>query len=448
MGGVKAWKKVNRVIHDPPGTTKPALDQEKGMNTKKKKKNAARKLKNFWEKKRQQQKNLGPKSDAISLKDAVMQLSIKKGKIASQQDHQQQQEQQQAHMLSSPRTEQETLDSPSQQIPILPNNNLSHKKSTDQIFRRQEEAPGKKVMEILEVIVPALEDSNMGSISPITIDGNAFHYPQPHQKQPSMSSHFLPTTHHYTEGLGVEIELADALQLPSLEQQQQGGSRREGGGGILGDLVSETTSSTSRGRNRERAQNVSARSSRRIRPMSGYRVRREPEVDPIFTTTIDLTDVENREDALNLVLGLNDPANAFDNISNPLTAVPNVFGSLTDLLQDPPAAGEEDDRSECIGSVKASFNKGKSNEERRDDLTMRGTVDVMKHETTKGAPFDPIDLTDCDYRLFVRKPVEAINIGFVEDADEAYDEMIETSTSIVTKTTHHLLGRNNAWYLG
>ena len=36
----------------------------------------------------------------------------------------------------------------------------------------------------------------------------------------------------------------------------------------------------------------------------------------------------------------------------------------------------------------------------------------------------------------------------VEDADDAYDEMIQTSHSIVTKATHRMLGRNNTWYLG
>lgn len=459
MGVIKAWKKANRVTHDPPGTTNPALDQEKRTNgaKKKKKKNATRKLKDFWENKRQQQKNLSPKSDAVSLKDAVMQLPTKKDKKATQQDYDhrrhQHQDQQEARLLS-PRTEQETLESPSQQIPVLPNEKFSHKKSTGQIFRRQLEAPGGKreMVEIVEVIVPALEDSNMGSISPVTIEGDAFQHHQPNQKQPSMPGHFLPEGHNYTEGLGVEIELADALQLPSLEQQRQHVSRRGREGGILDDLASETTSSASRGRGPERAQDVSARSRRRIlRPMSGDRVRREPDVDPVLSTAIDLVDVEKEEDALDLLLGLDDPANAFDDISNPLTAVPDVFGSLTDLLQDPPAAGEEDeedDQSECIGSVTASPSEGCSSEERRDDLMVRETVDAMKHETTKGAAFDPIDLTDCDYRLLVRKPVEAINIGFVEDADEAFDEIIETSTSIVTKTTRHLLGRNNTWYLG
>ena len=115
---------------------------------------------------------------------------------------------------------------------------------------------------------------------------------------------------------------------------------------------------------------------------------------------------------MKLALEMNDPATAFDDISNPLTAVPNVFGSLTDLLKDPPADSDMDDRTEGIASFKAGSASSKGGMDARDDSTMRGGVDVMKKESTKGAPFDPIDLTDCDYRLFVRKPAEAINVGF------------------------------------
>ncbi|KAL3935454.1 MAG: hypothetical protein SGBAC_009028 [Bacillariaceae sp.] len=422
MGGIKVWKTANRMTHDPPGsvTKKSMTDLDKGLSKKKKKKNAAKKLKDFWEKKKQQQKNLSPKADEVSLKDAAMQLPTKKP-----QD------------IMSPRTAVETVESPlQQQLPVLSHFNLAEHNSAEQIFRRQKEAPGKKGLEVMEVVIPA--SAQLGTISPISIDNSAF-YPQPRQQQPGVPGDFEQTTTRYTEGVGVEVELAQALLLPSLHQRN-----RRGAG------ISDDTTTSSRGRSRERAHNVSAPGRRRIRPNSGVggRTRREPHVDPIFSTAIDLTDVENEQQAMKFALGLNDPANAFDDISNPLTAVPDVFGSLTDLLRDPPTDDdEEDDRIEDIGSFKEGSSRA-AVDDHRDDSTMRGNVDVMKKENTKGAPFDPIDLTGSECRLLVRKPVEAINIGFVEDADDAYDEMIQESHNIVTKATHRMLGRNNTWYLG
>mmetsp|Transcript_27318 Transcript_27318/g.66299 ORF Transcript_27318/g.66299 Transcript_27318/m.66299 type:complete len:451 (-) Transcript_27318:323-1675(-) len=450
MGGIKAsWKKANRAIHDPPGgrVAKQTTDQEKGLSKKKKKKNAAKKLKDFWEKKKQQQKNLSPNADDVSIKDAAMQLPTTTTKTQHMGN---------PNEVLSPRTAPETVDSALQQLPVLPNDIHAELKTSEQIFRRQKEAPGKKGMEIMEVIIPANNAAQLGNISPISIDYSAF-YAQPRQQQPGVPSvggvgagSFDPPTTHFTEGMdGVELELAQALQLPSL-QQQRNHHRRGGGRGttttILDDLASETTSST-RGRTRERAQNVSAPGRRRVRPNSGNNNRITRHEPPIFSTAIDLTDVENEEQAMKLALGMD----AFDDISNPLTAVPDVFGSLTDLLKDPPVDGEEEDeRSEGIASFKAGSNKGGGVDDRDDRTmrTMRTTVDVMNKETTKGAPFDPIDLTDSDYRLFVRKPVEAINVGLIENADDAYDEMIDNSHSIVTKATHRMLGRNNAWYLG
>ncbi|CAJ1956139.1 unnamed protein product [Cylindrotheca closterium] len=432
MAGIKALKKAIRATqHDPPGVTKQTMDQGDGLSKRKKKKNAAKKLKAFWEKKKQQQKNLSPNADEVSLKDAAMQLPT--GKTRHQTAGK-------PSDVLSPRTAPESVDSPLHRLPVLPNPNHPEHYTAEQIFRRQQEAPGTKGMEIMEVVVPSDYDAQIGNISPISMDNSAF-YPQSRslRQQSGVPGRFDPPTTHYTEGLGVEL----ALQLPSLQQRT-----RRGGGIVSEDLASETESST-RGRSRERARSVSAFSRRRIRPNSGDRTRHDDEpqeVDPIFSTAIDLTDVENEEQAMKLVLRLNGPANAFDNISNPLTAVPNVFGSLTDLLKDPPVAGEEDDRSEVIGSFKADSSKGEVDE--RDERVKRETVDVMKKESTKGAPFDPIDLTECDFRLLVRKPAEAINVGFVEDADDAYDEMIQTSHSIVTKATHRMLGRNNTWYLG
>lgn len=466
MGGIKAWKKAHRATnHDPPGVTKPTTDQqEQGLSKRKKKKNAAKKLKDFWEKKKQQQKNLSPNADDVSLKDAAMQLPTRRQQGASSKKTR-------TNEVLSPRTAPESIGSPEDQLHVLPNSTFAESLTADQIFRRQQEAPGKKGLEIMEVVVPS--NGDMGNISPISIDRSAFlpqsqHQQEEYQRSGMMQSHFEQPSTHYTEGVGIELELEEALQLPALDRRNRGGGRRS----ILDDLASETSESM-RGRSRERAHNVSARDRRRVRPTSGGRARHEAEqVDSsIYSTAIDLTDIENEDQAMKLELGLNDPSNAFDDIANPLTSVLDVFGSLTDLLKG-------DDRSDGVVSANPGSFKGEVDV--RDDLTMRGTVDVMKKESTKGAPFDPIDLTECDYRLFVRKPVEAINIGFgtysldisfffalylsasltvlfvylghmnstVEDADDAYDEMIEKSNSIVTKATHRMLGRNNTWYLG
>jgi hypothetical protein len=143
---------------------------------------------------------------------------------------------------------------------------------------------------------------------------------------------------------------------------------------------------------------------------------------------------------------------------NPLDALPDVFDNLQTLLDDLPQM--EDGPKE-------------SNEA------------VLQRETTKGQIDDPIDLTDRDYRLFLRKPADAVAVGLgkfyfvgtsvlvtrhtscisqkqtgsshlslppgtvtVEDADEAYDEIIQSSTSIVTKATYKLFGANGTWYRG
>ena len=66
----------------------------------------------------------------------------------------------------------------------------------------------------------------------------------------------------------------------------------------------------------------------------------------------------------------------------------------------------------------------------------------------KGDAFDPIDLTNCDYRLFLRKPADAVSFGLVEDAEEAYEELVQNSQNIVTRSTYLLFGVNGTMYWG
>lgn len=75
----------------------------------------------------------------------------------------------------------------------------------------------------------------------------------------------------------------------------------------------------------------------------------------------------------------------------------------------------------------------------------RITEDVR---STLGKSFDPIDLSSCDYRLLLRRPADGVCVGLVEDAEEAYEEIIKSSRNIVTRGTYQLFGVDGAWFCG
>jgi hypothetical protein len=75
---------------------------------------------------------------------------------------------------------------------------------------------------------------------------------------------------------------------------------------------------------------------------------------------------------------------ASTNAPNPLEALPNVFDNLQNLLDDVP---------------------------QKEDGPKESNEAVLQRETTKGKVGDPIDLTDRDYRLFLRKPADAVAVG-------------------------------------
>lgn len=71
---------------------------------------------------------------------------------------------------------------------------------------------------------------------------------------------------------------------------------------------------------------------------------------------------------------------------NPFDDIPDVFDNLQSLLDDIPESKAHDGPQETSEAV-------------------------LQRETAKGLVGDPIDLTDCDYRLFLRKPADAVAVG-------------------------------------
>eukprot|EP00980_Cylindrotheca_fusiformis_P021586 scaffold8444_cov56-Cylindrotheca_fusiformis.AAC.3 len=201
---------------------------------------------------------------------------------------------------------------------------------------------------------------------------------------------------------------ADTLKMPSFNHPQEGEQVRR-------VRSTEPAITIPNSRRRIRAYGVSARRQGAVSDEDIVPIIRRPKDEHKKTTTT----TDARSDESDVVF------------SNHLETLPNVFGNLQTLLDDVPDGNLEQQQQ-----VNRNKNLRETNEA------------VLQRETAKGKVGDPIDLTNCDYRLFLRKPADAVAVGLVEDADEAYTEMINASTSILTKATYMLFGANGTWYRG